>query len=156
VREHELSFELIQVQELGGFRLETIEFPDHYLVRVPAAGMGRAYRGGIFVAALEGVLSGRVLGEVRDPSRSSDEFPGLRSNSSRPLHENWRRERRNSRPRTPTGHPPISRVFTATIADNIPYWKLKTQLLGGEGTATDFAMWLASITTASRRRCSLY
>jgi len=26
-----------------------------------------------------------------------------------------------------------------TIADNIPYWKLKTQLLGGEGAATDFA-----------------
>jgi hypothetical protein len=32
--------------------------------------------------------------------------------------------------------------ITATIADNIPYWKLKTQLLGGEGAATDFAMGL--------------
>ena len=30
----------------------------------------------------------------------------------------------------------------ATISDNIPYWKLKTQVLGGEGPGTDFAMWL--------------
>jgi endo-alpha-N-acetylgalactosaminidase len=32
----------------------------------------------------------------------------------------------------------------ATISDNIPYWKLKTQVLGGEGPGTDFAMWLGT------------
>ena len=32
----------------------------------------------------------------------------------------------------------------ATISDNIPYWKLKTQVLGGEGPGMDFAMWLGT------------
>ena len=43
---NELLFELAKVSEEGGFHLQTLEFPDHYLVRVPAAeGKGEAYRG---------------------------------------------------------------------------------------------------------------
>jgi len=43
---NELVFELTKVSEGGSFRLQTLEFPYHYLVRVPAAeGKGEAYRG---------------------------------------------------------------------------------------------------------------
>ena len=43
---NELLFELTKVLEAGDFHLQTLEFPDHYLVRVPAAeGKGEAYRG---------------------------------------------------------------------------------------------------------------
>ena len=46
VEGNELVFELTKVIEGKDFRLQTLEFPDDYLVRVPAAdGKGEAYRG---------------------------------------------------------------------------------------------------------------
>jgi hypothetical protein len=45
---NEHLFELTKVLEGGGFHPQTLEFPDHYLVRVPAAeGKGEAYRGNL-------------------------------------------------------------------------------------------------------------
>ena len=46
VEGNELVFELTKVLEGGTFHLQTLEFPDHFLVRVPADdGKGEAYRG---------------------------------------------------------------------------------------------------------------
>jgi hypothetical protein len=141
VREHELSFELIQVQELGGFRLETIEFPDHYLVRVPAAGMGRAYRGEYSSLPWKESYPGESSGKYVTPAAPPMNFPGLRSNSSAHFMKIGD-ENAELAPKDANWASADLPGITATIADNIPYWKLKTQLLGGEGTATDFAMWL--------------
>jgi hypothetical protein len=142
VREHDLSFELIKVQEQDGFRLETVEFPDHYLVRVPAAsGNGRAYRGEYSSLPWKESYPGESSGKYVTPAAPPMNFPGLRSNSS----AHFMRigdESAELAPRDANWASADLPGIAATIADNIPYWKLKTQLLGGEGTATDFAMWL--------------
>jgi hypothetical protein len=123
---NELVFELAKMSEGGSFRLQTLEFPDHYLVRVPAAeGKGEAYRGEygrqkwnepysnlLWQSTAHFMKISEADGEQypRDTNWASADVPGV----------------------------------VATISDNIPYWKLKTQVLGGEGPGTDFAMWLGT------------
>jgi hypothetical protein len=123
---NELLFELTKVLENGGFHLQTVEFPDHYLVRVPAAeGKGEAYRGEY----------GRQKWNEPYPNllwQSTAHFMKISEADGEqyPKDTNWA-----------SGDVP---GVVATISDNIPYWKLKTQCLGGEGPATDFAMWLGT------------
>jgi hypothetical protein len=123
---NELVFELTKVSEGGSFHLQTLDFPYHDLVRVPAAdGKGEAYRGEytrqkwnepfsnlLWQSTAHFMKIGEADGEQypKDTNWASADMPGV----------------------------------VATISDNIPYWKLKTQVLGGEGPGTDFAMWLGT------------
>jgi hypothetical protein len=130
VEGNELVFELTKVSEGGSFHLRTLDFPNQYLVRVPAAdGKGEAYRG------------------EYSRQKWSEPFPNLLWQSTAhfmkiseadgelyPKDANW------AAAWVSENAPGIA----ATISDNIPYWKLKTQVLGGEGPGTDFAMWLGT------------
>ena len=141
VQGRELHFELVEVHERGNFRLRTLEFPDHYLVRVPAAsGTGRAYRGEYTALPWKESYPGESSGKYVASSGPMN-FPGLRSNSS-PHFMKIAEESAESLPRDANWASADLPGIAATVADNIPYWKLETQLLGGEGAATGFAIWL--------------
>ena len=123
---NDLVFELTNVQENGAFRLETVEFPDHYLVRVPAAaGKGQAYRGEYGRQKWKDPFSNLLW-------QSTAHFMTIAEEDGEPFARdaNW----------AAANLPEIA----ATIASNIPYWKLKTRVLGGEGPGTDFAIWLGT------------
>jgi hypothetical protein len=126
VKGNELSFDLTKVLEHGSFRLETLEFPDHYLVRVPATGgKGEAYRGEYSRQKWKDLFSNLLW-------QSTAHFMNIGEEDGEPFPKdaNW----------ASADVPGV----VATISDNIPYWKLKTQVLGGEGPGTDFAMWLGT------------
>jgi hypothetical protein len=123
---NELLFELTKVLEGGGFHLQTLDFPDHYLVRVPAAeGKGEAYRGEYGRQKWNEPFS-NLLWQSTAHFMKISEADG----EQYPKDTNW----------ASADVPGV----VATISDNIPYWKLKTQVLGGEGPGTDFAMWLGT------------
>jgi len=126
VKGNELSFDLTKVLEQGSFRLETLEFPDHYLVRVPASGgKGEAYRGEYGRQKWKDPYS-NLLWQSTAHFMKIDEEDG----EPFPKDANW----------ASADVPGVA----VTISDNIPYWKLKTQVLGGEGPGTDFAIWLGT------------
>jgi len=126
VEDNELRFELIKVREDGTFHLQTLEFPDHYLVRIPAAdGKGEAYRGEY----------GR--------QKWNDPYPNLLWQSTANFMKISEADGESCPKDTNWASADMPGVV-ATISDNIPYWKLKTQVLGGEGPGTDFAMWLGT------------
>jgi hypothetical protein len=123
---NELLFELTKVLEGGGFHLQTLEFPDHYLVRVPASeGEGEAYRGEYGRQKWNEPFS-NLLWQSTAHFMKISEADG----EQYPKDTNW----------ASADVPGV----VATISDNIPYWKLKTQVLGGEGPGTDFAIWLGT------------
>jgi hypothetical protein len=123
---NELVFELTKVSEGGSFRLQTLEFPEHYLVRIPAAdGKGEAYRGEYQRQKWSDPYS-NLLWQSTAHFMKISEADG----EQYPKDANW----------ASADLPGV----VATISDNIPYWKLKTQVLGGEGPGTDFAMWLGT------------
>jgi endo-alpha-N-acetylgalactosaminidase len=123
---NELVFELTKVSEGGGFHLQTLEFPYHYLVRVSAAeGKGEAYRGEYGRQKWNEPYS-NLLWQSTAHFMKISEADG----EQYPKDTNW----------ASADMPGV----VATISDNIPYWKLKTQVLGGEGPGTDFAMWLGT------------
>lgn len=126
VEGNELVFELTRVSEGEKFHLQTLEFPDHYLARVPAAdGKGEAYRGEYqrqkWDEPYPNLLSQSTAHFIKISEADGEEYP---------KDANW----------ASSNVPGV----VATISDNIPYWKLKTQVLGGEGPGTDFAMWLGT------------
>ena len=126
VKRNELSFDLTQVLEHGSFHLETLEFPDHYLVRVPASGgKGEAYRGEYGRQKWKESFSNLLW-------QSTARFMNIGEEDGEPFPKdtNW----------ASANAPGVA----VTISDNIPYWKLKTQVLGGEGPGTDFAIWLGT------------
>ena len=126
VEGNELLFDLTNVVEGGAFHLQTLEFPDQYLVRVPAAaGKGEAYRGEYKRQKWSEPFS-NLLWQSTANFMTISEADG----ESCPKDTNW----------ASADVPGI----VATISDNIPYWRLKTQVLGGEGPGTDFAMWLGT------------
>jgi len=126
VEGNELLFELTHVSERGNFRLRTLEFPDHYLVRVPAAdGKGEAYRGEYGRQKWNQPFSNLLW-----PSTAHFMKIGEADGEQYPKDTNW----------ASANLPGIA----ATISNNVPYWKLKTQVLGGEGPGTDFAIWLGT------------
>ena len=123
---NELVFELTKVLEDGGFRLRTLEFPGHNLVRVPADnGKGEAYRGEYkrqkWDEPFPNLLWQSTAHFMKISEADGEEYP---------KDANW----------ASADVPGV----VATISDNIPYWKLKTQVLGGEGPGTDFAIWLGT------------
>ena len=127
---NELVFELTKVSEKGTFHLQTLEFPYHYLVRVPAAeGKGEAYRGEYQRQKWNEPYS-NLLWQSTAHFMKISEADG----EQYPKDANW------ASAWVSKDAPGIA----ATISDNIPYWKLKTQVLGGEGPGTDFAMWLGT------------
>jgi hypothetical protein len=126
VEGNELVFELTKVLEGGSFHLQTLEFPDHYLVRVPAAdGKGEAYRG------------------EYSRQKWSDPYSNLLWQSTANFMKISEADGEQCAKETNWASANVPGVV-ATISDNIPYWKLKTQVLGGEGPGTDFAMWLGT------------
>jgi hypothetical protein len=126
IESNELVFELTKVSESGAFHLQTLEFPDQYLVRVPAAdGKGEAYRGEYSRQKWSEPYS-NLLWQSTAHFMKISEADG----EQYPKDANW----------ASADVPGI----VATISDNIPYWKIKTQVLGGEGPGTDFAMWLGT------------
>jgi hypothetical protein len=123
---NELVFELTKVLEGGSFHLQTLDFPYHYLVRVPAAeGKGKAYRGEYQRQKWSEPFS-NLLWQSTAHFMKISEADG----EQYPKEANW----------ASADVPGV----VATISDNIPYWKLKTQVLGGEGPGTDFAIWLGT------------
>ena len=126
VEGNELLFDLTKVVEGSAFHLQTLEFPDQYLVRVPAAdGKGEAYRGEYKRQKWSEPFSNLLWQSTANFMKISEA-----DGESCPKDTNW----------ASADVPGI----VATISDNIPYWKLKTQVLGGEGPGTDFAMWLGT------------
>jgi hypothetical protein len=126
VEGNELVFELTKVLEGGSFHLQTLEFPDHFLVRVPAdEGKGEAYRGEYSRQKWNEPYA-NLLWQSTGNFMKISEADG----EQYPKDTNW----------ASADAPGV----VATISDNIPYWKLKTQVLGGEGPGTDFAMWLGT------------
>jgi hypothetical protein len=126
VEANELIFELTKVVEHGSFRLQTLDFPDHYLVRAPSAdGKGHAYRGEYGRQKWKEPFSYLIWQSTARFMTIGDE-----DGESSARVANW----------ASVDLPGIA----ATIADNIPYWKLKTKILGGEGPGTDFAIWLGT------------
>jgi len=126
VEDNELVFELTKVLEGKDFRLQTLEFPDGYLVRVPSAdGKGEAYRGEYgrqkWAEPYPNLLWQSTAHFLKISEADGEQYP---------KDANW----------ASANVPGV----VATISDNIPYWKLKTQVLGGEGPGTDFAMWLGT------------
>ena len=121
VNGNELAFELASVGERGSFRLQTLVFPEQNLVRMPATdGEGEAYRG---------EYEGRKWKEPFPNiiGQSSAKFMTIgRENGGPPKEVNWASANLHD--------------LAATIDTNIPFWKVRTRLLGGEGTATDFTM----------------
>src|ERR1700678_1444586 len=130
VEGNELVFELTKVLEGGSFHLRTLEFPDHFLVRVPAdEGKGEAYRGEYSRQKWNEPYANLLWQSTANFMKISEA-----DGEQYPKDANW------ASAWTSTDVPGV----VATISDNIPYWKLKTQVLGGEGPGTDFAMWLGT------------
>ena len=126
VEGNELVFELTKVLEGGSFHLQTLDFPDQYLVRVPAAdGKGEAYRGEYSRQKWSDPYSNLLWQSTANFMKISEA-----DGEQYPKDANW----------ASANVPGVA----ATISDNIPYWKLKAQVLGGEGPGTDFAMWLGT------------
>ncbi len=126
VEGNELVFDLTKVVESGSVHLQTLDLPDQYLVRVPAAdGKGEAYRGEYnrqkWSDPYSNLLWQSTANFMKISEADGEEYP---------KDANW----------ASANVPGV----VATISDNIPYWKLKTQVLGGEGPGTDFAMWLGT------------
>ena len=122
----ELHFKLTNVVEGGAFHLKTLDFPDHYLVRVPASmGKGEAYRG------------------EYSRQKWSEPYPNLLWQSTAHFMKISEADGEQCPKDTNWASADVAGIV-ATISDNIPYWKLKTQVLGGEGPGTDFAIWLGT------------
>jgi hypothetical protein len=120
----ELGFDLVRVLERGQFRLRTLHFPRHFLVRMPAGRPGASMYRGEYQRRQWKELSYRG-GYGQDTARFATiaEEDGERD----PASVNWAAA--------------YATGICVTIANNIAYWKLSTQLLGFDGRATDFALW---------------
>lgn len=124
----ELLMKLTAVEEQGEFKLVTLNFPGHELVRVsannPTASMYRSeyYRSSWKDKAYKGGYDqprpffSSAIGE-----EDGEQYPQL---------GNWVSASTDG--------------ITATVATNIPYWKIRTQFLGFDARATDFAFWLGT------------
>jgi hypothetical protein len=127
-RRDELSLKLTSVEEQGEFKLATLSFPDHELVRVsasnPTVSMYRSeyhrypWKFGSYRAGYDqpsSFFSSEIAKE------DGEQYPQL---------GNWVSASMDG--------------ITATLATNIPYWKIHSQFLGFDATATDFAFWLGT------------
>lgn len=120
----ELHMQLLKVQEQGEFRLQTIDFPDQYLIRMPALFPGAmAYRGEYKRTAWKEKSYRGGWGQSQARIVSIKDEDG----EANPLQANFAAAYADG--------------ICATIANNIGYWKLATQFLGYDARASDFALW---------------
>ena len=124
----ELSLKLTEVEEQGDFKLTTLSFPDHQLIRVPASNPAasvyrseykrRPWRDQEYMAGYD------------QPSAFFSSSIGEEDGELNPQMGNWASASVNG--------------ITATLSSNIPYWKIRSQFLGYDARATDFAFWLGT------------
>jgi hypothetical protein len=124
----ELLLKLTSVEEQGSFRLSTLAFPDHHLVRVPATDSAASmYRSEYARIPWK---NGQYKAGYDQPKPFFSTTIGEEDGELYPKMGNW--------VSASTGG------ITATVASNIPYWKIQTQFLGYDARATDFAFWLGT------------
>ncbi len=124
----ELSLKLTTVEEQGGVKLTTLAFPDHQLVRVPAGNSTASmYRSEYYRRTWKDqeYMSGYDQPKAFFSSAIGEEDGELNAQMG-----NWASASVDG--------------ITATLASNIPYWKIRSQFLGYDARATDFAFWLGT------------
>ena len=125
---NELSLKLTTVEEQGEFKLATVSFPDHRLIRVPASDpTASVYRSEYSRRTWKDqeYMAGYDQPKAFFSSRIGDEDGELY-----PQMGNWASASTHG--------------ITATLASNIPYWRISSQFLGYDARATDFAFWLGT------------
>jgi hypothetical protein len=124
----ELSLKLTSVEEQGSFKLSTLSFPDHYLVRVPASDRAASmYRSDYIRLPWK---NKQYMAGYDQPKPFFSTTIGEEDGELYPKMGNWVSA--------------STEGITATVATNIPYWKIQTQFLGYDARATDFAFWLGT------------
>ena len=124
----ELSLKLTSVEEQGEFKLTTLAFPDHQLVRVPASNpTASVYRSEYYRRPWrdQEYMAGYDQPKAFFSSAIGEEDGELNAQMG-----NWASASVDG--------------ITATLASNIPYWKIRSQFLGYDARATDFAFWLGT------------
>ena len=124
----ELSLKLTSVEELGEFKLMTLNFPDQELVRVSASDpTSSMYRSEYhrYPWKNKGYMAG-----YDQPEPFFSTAIGEEDGELYPKLGNWVSASADG--------------ITATLATNIPYWKIRSQFLGYDARATDFAFWLGT------------
>jgi hypothetical protein len=120
----ELVMKLAQVEEKGDFRLNTLYFPDHFLVRMPALTPGASmYRGEFKRTPWKDPNYRGGYGMDVPRFATIEEEDG----EEHPVETNWAAAWGSG--------------VAASLYNNIGFWRLDTQLLGYNGRASDFAMW---------------
>ena len=124
----ELSLKLTSVEEQGDFKLTTLSFPDHHLVRVPASERSASmYRSEYMRLPWK---NGQYMAGYDQPKPFFSSALGEEDGERYPKMGNWVSA--------------STAGITATVASNIPYWRIQTQFLGYDARATDFAFWLGT------------
>lgn len=124
LRPSEVLMRLLNVEENGSFRLNTLYFPDHFLVRMSSLTPdAKIYRG---------EYHRRPWNNPNLPGSYSDSIPHFAAIANEdaeqfPVRVNWAAA--------------YTSDVCATIANNIGTWKLASQFLGFGGQASDFALW---------------
>jgi hypothetical protein len=121
---NELLMKLARVDESGDFRLNSLYFPSHFLIRMPALMPGASMYRGEFKRT-----------PWKDPSYRGGygmdvpRFAAIAEEDGEeyPVRVNWAAA--------------YGSGLAATIQNNIGFWKLATQFLGYNGRATDLSVW---------------
>lgn len=127
-RSDELRFDLTSVEEKGAFRLVSLDFPDQHLIRIPAGIAGAAIYRSEYSRRPWKDAEYRAGYDQPKAFFSSD--IGDEDGELDPKLGNWASGSMNG--------------VTATVASNIPYWKIRTQFLGYDARATDFTISLGT------------
>jgi hypothetical protein len=124
----ELSLKLTSVDEQGDVKLSTLSFPDHQLVRVAASDpTSSMYRSDYERRAWK---DKEYRAGYDQPKPFFSSAIGTEDGELNPKMGNWVSASMSG--------------ITATVASNIPYWKIQTQFLGYDAQASDFAFWLGT------------
>ncbi len=124
----ELSLKVTSVEEQGEFKLSTLSFPNHHLVRVAGSDASSSmYRSDYM--RLPWKNAGYRAG-YDQPKPFFSSAIGEEDGEQYPKMGNWVSASTNG--------------LTATVTSNIPYWRIQSQFLGFDAQATDFAFWLGA------------
>ena len=124
----ELSLKLVSVEEQGEFKLTTLAFPDHQLIRVPASNPTvSVYRSEYYRRPWR---DQEYMAGYDQPKAFFSSAIGEDDGELNAQMGNWASASVDG--------------ITATLASNIPYWKIRSQYLGYDARATDFAFWLGT------------
>jgi hypothetical protein len=124
----ELSLKLTSVEEQGDFKLATLSFPEHYLVRVPATDRSASMYRSEYVRLPW--KNNQYKAGYDQPKPFFSSSIGEEDGELHPKMGNWVSA--------------SAEGITTTVASNIPYWRIQTQFLGYDARATDFAFWLGT------------